>query len=237
MKKFEFELSGLAGVGICIMIGLMVLGNCIGNGIEKIADKDRYVTVKGLAEREVLADKVIWPLPYYCVGNNLEELYNRVKKDQNTIVEFLKSNGINDDEIVMSAPIITDREAQMYTPENIKYRYRVESVVTVMSSQVQKIIELMGSQGELMKNSIAIEQNYSYRTQFEFTGLNNLKPEMIEEATGNARAVAQKFADDSNSKLNGIRRANQGQFSISSDENTPQLKKIRVVTTVDYFLK
>lgn len=237
MKKFEFELSGLAGVGICIMIGLMVLGNCIGNGIEKIADKDRYVTVKGLAEREVLADKVIWPLPYYCVGNNLEELYNRVKKDQNTIVEFLKSNGINDDEIVMSAPIITDREAQMYTPENIKYRYRVESVVTVMSSQVQKIIELMGSQGELMKNGIAIEQNYSYRTQFEFTGLNNLKPEMIEEATGNARAVAQKFADDSSSKLNGIRRANQGQFSISSDENTPQLKKIRVVTTVDYFLK
>ncbi len=237
MKKFEFELSGLAGVGICIMIGLMVLGNCIGNGIERIADKDRYVTVKGLAEREVLADKVIWPLPYYCVGNNLEELYNRVKKDQNTIVEFLKSNGINDDEIVMSAPIITDREAQMYTPENIKYRYRVESVVTVMSSQVQKIIELMGSQAELMKNGIAIEQNYSYRTQFEFTGLNNLKPEMIEEATGNARAVAQKFADDSSSKLNGIRRANQGQFSISSDENTPQLKKIRVVTTVDYFLK
>ncbi|MBQ2878553.1 MAG: SIMPL domain-containing protein [Bacteroidaceae bacterium] len=237
MKKFEFELSGLAGVGICIMIGLMVLGNCVGDSIEKMADKDRYVTVKGLAEREVMADKVIWPLPYYCLGNNLEELYDRVEKDKNIILEFLKENGINSNEIVMSAPIVTDREAQMYAPENIKYRYRVESVITVISSQVEKVIALMGSQAQLMKNGIAIEQNYSYRTQFEFTGLNSLKPEMIEEATSNARAVAQKFADDSKSRLNGIRRANQGQFSINSDENTPQLKKIRVVTTVDYFLK
>ena len=120
MKKFEFELSGLAGVGICIMIGLMVLGNCVGDGIEKMADKDRYVTVKGLAEREVMADKVIWPLPYYCLGNNLEELYDRVEKDKNIILEFLKENGINSNEIVMSAPIVTDREAQMYAPENIK---------------------------------------------------------------------------------------------------------------------
>lgn len=237
MRKIEFELSGLAGVGICIMIGLMVLGNCIGNSIEKMADKDRFVTVKGLAEREVMADKVIWPLPYYCVGNNLEELYNRVEKDKNTIITFLKENGIIDNEIVLSAPTITDREAQMYTPENIKYRYRVATVITVISSQVEKTLELMGNQAELMKKGIAIEQDYSYRTQFEFTGLNELKPEMIEEATRNARAVAQKFADDSNSSLNGIRRANQGQFSINSDENTPQLKKIRVVTTVDYFLK
>ena len=113
----------------------------------------------------------------------------------------------------------------------------MESVITVVSSQVEKVMQLMNSQAELMKQGIAIGEDYRYQTQFEFTQLNELKPQMIEEATRNARAVAQKFADDSKSKLGGIRRANQGQFSISSDSNTPQLKRVRVVTTVDYFLK
>lgn len=233
----KFELSGVTGIGFCIMIGLMVLGNCVGQGIEKIADKDRYVTVKGLAEREVQANKVVWPLPYKCIGNNLGELYNTVEDNKNTIVGFLKGNGIGDDEIFFSAPTVTDREAQSYTPENIKYRYQVEAVVTVISPQVDKVLAMMNSMAELMKQGVAIGQDYSYQTQFEFTALNDLKPEMIEEATRNARAVAQKFADDSKSTLGGIRQANQGQFSITSDRNTPQLKKIRVVTTVDYFLK
>lgn len=237
MKKFEFELSGLSGIGLCIMIGLCVIGSSIGNGLERIADKDRYVTVKGLAEREMMANKVVWPLPYNCVGNNLDELYNTVERNKETIISFLSENGIPDEEIIISAPKVTDREAQAYTPDNIKYRYQVESVVTVISPQVEKVLSLMNSMAELMKKGVAIGQDYRSQTQFEFTSLNELKPEMIEEATRNARAVAQKFADDSKSKLGGIRQANQGQFSISSDQNTPQLKKIRVVTTVDYYLK
>lgn len=237
MKKFEFELSGLSGIGLCILIGLCVIGSSIGNGLERIADKDRYVTVKGLAEREMMANKVVWPLPYNCVGNNLDELYNTVERNKETIISFLSENGIPDEEIIISAPKVTDREAQAYTPDNIKYRYQVESVVTVISPQVEKVLSLMNSMAELMKKGVAIGQDYRSQTQFEFTSLNELKPEMIEEATRNARAVAQKFADDSKSKLGGIRQANQGQFSISSDQNTPQLKKIRVVTTVDYYLK
>lgn len=237
MRKLEFNLSGFSGAGISIMIGLVVLGYFIGNSIEKIADKDRYVTVKGLAEREVKANKIVWPLPFNSVGNNLDELYNTVERNKKAIIGFLQRNGITEKEIILSAPTVTDREAQSYTPENIKYRYRVESVITVISSQVEKVMLLMNSQAELMKQGIAIEQDYRYQTQYEFTLLNDLKPIMVEEATANARSVAQKFADDSKSKLNGIRQARQGQFSISSDPNTPQLKKVRVVTTIDYFLK
>lgn len=234
MKKCSLKTSGL---GLFIMIGLMVLGNCVGNGMKRFADKDRYVTVKGLAEREVMANKVVWPLPFNCVGNNLEELYNEVEKSKRTILSFLESNGITSDEIVLSAPKVTDREAQSYTPDNLKYRYQVESVITIISMQVEKVMQLMNSQADLMKQGVAIGEDYRYQTQFDFTLLNELKPEMIEEATRNARAVAQKFADDSKSELGGIRQASQGQFSITSDQNTPQLKKIRVVTTVDYFLK
>ena len=222
---------------IAIIIGFALLGYFISSGLKSIANQDQYVTVKGLAEREVMANKVVWPLPYNSVGNNLDELYNTVEKNKNTILAFLKNNGIPNEEIILSAPKVTDREAQSYTPDNIKYRYQVESVVTVISPQVEKVMQLMNSMAELMKQGVAIGQDYRYQTEFEFTLLNELKPEMIEEATRNARAVAQKFADDSKSTLGGIRQANQGQFSINSDQNTPQLKKIRVVTTVDYFLK
>lgn len=231
------NLKGVNMAATLLMIGLIIMGYLIGNGIKQFAEKDRYVTVKGLAEREVMSNRVIWPLPFNSVGNNLLELYNTVEKNSDIIVSFLQRHGIKENEIIIGAPTVTDREAQSYTPDNIKYRYQVASVITVISPQVEKVLQLMKSQTELMKQGVAIGENYSYPTRFEFTGLNELKPDMIEEATENARAVAQKFADDSGSKLQGIRRANQGQFSITSDDTTPQIKKIRVVTTVDYYLR
>ena len=111
-----------------------------------------------------------------------------------------------------------------------------EAVITVTSTQVEKVIELMKEQISLMKQDVIISNEYNYNTSFEYTSLNDIKPAMIEEATRNARAVAQKFAEDSGSSLGKIRQATQGQFSISSDETTPQIKNIRVVTTVKYAL-
>lgn len=232
------KLKGLTGAAFLLMVGIVALGYLVAGGIKAFAEKDRYVTVKGLAEREVLANKVVWPLPFNSVGNNLSELYNTVEDKRNIIISFLKSNGITDEEIIVSAPMATDREAQSYVPDNMKYRYSVESLITVISSQVTKVIELKERQAELLKKGVVISEDYMSQTRFEFTQLNDLKPSMIEEATRNARAVAQKFADDSDSKLGGIRQAYQGQFTINnSDETTPQIKRVRVVTTVDYYLK
>ena len=96
----------------------------------------------------------------------------------------------------------------------------------------------MRRQAELMKQGIAIvSEEYSNNVTYEFTGLNRIKPEMVQEATKNARATAQKFADDSGSKLGDIRSAQQGQFSIENrDNNTPYIKRIRVVNTMEYAL-
>lgn len=223
--------------GTAIMIGLIVLGIFIAKGLKSIAFQDQYVTVKGLAEREVLANKVVWPLPYKCVSNDMQELYNAIEKNKEVILSFLKEGGITDNEIVVSVPSVTDRLAQSYVPDNMKYRYQAEAVITVISPQVEKVIELMGSQIALMKKGVIISNEYNYRTQFEYTALNDVKPAMVEEATRNARAVAQKFAEDSDSKLGKIKQASQGQFSITSDETTPQIKQIRVVTTVKYSLE
>ncbi len=224
-------------LGFAIMIGLVALGLFIGKGLTRIANQEQYVTVKGLAEREVMANKVVWPLPYKSVSNDMQELYDGIEKNKNVILSFLKSGGITEDEIIVSAPAVTDRLAQSYVPDNVKFRYQSEAVITVISPQVEKVIELMGKQIELMKDGVIISNEYNYQTQFEYTALNDIKPEMIEEATRNARAVAQKFAEDSGSKLGNIKQASQGQFSISSDETTPQIKNIRVVTTIKYALE
>ena len=229
--------AGKLVTGLAIMTGLIVMGMFIMKGLRSIADRDQYVTVKGLAEREVLADKVVWPLPFKCVSNDMQELYNEIEKNNNIVVGFLKDGGITEDEIIISAPAVTDRLAQSYVPDNIKFRYQAEAVITVTSSQVEKVIDLMKKQVNLMKQGIIISNEYNYNISFEYTSLNDIKPEMVEEATRNARAVAQKFAEDSGSNLGKIRQATQGQFSISSDETTPQIKNIRVVTTVKYALE
>lgn len=224
-------------LGIAIMVGLSILGLFVGKGLKAIAFQDQFVTVKGLAERDVMANKVVWPLPYKSVSNNMQELYDNIENNKNVILSFLKSGGITDNEIIISAPAVTDRLAQSYVPDNVKYRYQSEAVITVISPQVEKVIELMGKQIELMKDGVIISNEYNYQTQFEYTALNDIKPEMVEEATRNARTVAQKFAEDSGCKLGNIKQASQGQFSISSDETTPQIKNIRVVTTVKYALE
>ena len=229
--------AGKLVTGLSIMTGLIVMGMFIMKGLRSIADRDQYVTVKGLAEREVLADKVVWPLPFKCVSNDMQELYNEIEKNNNIVVGFLKDGGITEDEIIISAPAVTDRLAQSYVPDNIKFRYQAEAVITVTSSQVEKVIDLMKKQVNLMKQGVIISNEYNYNISFEYTSLNDIKPEMVEEATRNARAVAQKFAEDSGSNLGKIRQATQGQFSISSDETTPQIKNIRVVTTVKYALE
>lgn len=224
--------------GLFVAVGIIVLGFSLKSGIKGFIQKERVVSVKGLAEKEVEADRVIWPLSYKDIGDNLSVLYNHMEKKNNTIISFLKANGIEESEITVAAPEIIDMQAERYGNNNVPYRYNVTSVLTVTSSKVNLVRKLMTSQSDLLKEGIAISGgDYRYTTQFLFTKLNEVKPGMIEEATKNARATAQKFAEDSDSKLGKIRSASQGQFSISDrDANTPYIKNIRVVTTIDYYL-
>lgn len=196
--------------------------------------------MKGLSEREVKADKVTWPLVYKELGNDPAAMYQLLVYKNRQVVAFLKSAGIKDEDISVNPPVITDRQADNYGNEIMNYRYKAKSVITVTSSDVDKVRSLMRRQSELMKQGIAlVSEEYSNTTvSYEFTGLNKIKPEMIEEATKNARATAQKFADDSESSLGGILSAQQGQFSIEDrDSNTPYIKRLRVVNTIEYSLK
>ena len=224
---------------IVLAIGMVALGAQVKQGINHFVAKDRVVTVKGLAEMEIPANKVTWPLMYKEVGNDLSTLYNKISHTNNAIVDFLKQKGITENEISINAPEIIDMQAERYVGENKTYRYNVTTVITVTSNKVDLVRSLISEQGELLKQGIAITGgDYRYNIQYDYTSLNEIKPQMIEEATKNAREAAQKFAKDSDSELGKIKRAYQGQFSIENrDANTPYIKRIRVVTTIDYSLE
>lgn len=224
-----------------VMIGLFGLGYCVKEGLGDFAQKDSYVSVKGLAEREVPADKVIWPITLKDAGNDVTLMYESMSEKTKKVIAFLKQNGITDAEISSSATNVYDRQAERYANDNVMIRYQMTKVITVTSNKVDLVCKLLSSQEELLKQGVAIATGESWEgnaVNFEFTGLNELKPVMIEEATQNARVVAEKFATDSQSELGKIKYANQGQFSINDrDANTPNIKVVRVVTTIDYYLK
>jgi len=226
-------------LGLFIFLGLGALGYLLSETALGIKGMDRVVTVKGLAEQEVEADVAIWPVKFDEAGNDLEALYGEIGRKSAVIVAFLESRGFREDEITVSQPAVVDRQAQNYgNADRAKFRYAASSTVTLYSRRVAQVRDAMKQIADLGKAGIALsEQNYQNRTQFLYTGLNTLKPGMIEAATKNARTVAGKFAKDSDSRLGKIKTAQQGQFSISDrDSSTPYIKKVRVVSTVTYYL-
>ena len=212
MKNLRIEALVLAaGLTLC---GLFV--NC---GLSSMADRGRTVSVRGLAERQAV--------------------YADVNAANAKIVAFLKAGGMTDDEISCNAPQVIDLLADRYSDQGrIRERYNVTSTITVASGKVDTVNALMKRMGELLKQGVAIAaSDYSTTTQYEFRGLNDIKPAMIEEATKKAREAAEKFADDSGSRLGNIQKATQGLFSIEDrDQYTPHIKTVRVVTMVDYAL-
>lgn len=233
-------MKGYSKEALILCVGLIIMGACIADGLTSAFQSDRIVTVKGLSEREVPADKVIWPLVYKELGNDPAEMYDRLATKNRKVIDFLKEKGIAEKEICESAIQVSDRQADSYDQNNVLYRYKATSVITVTSSQVELIRKIMQSQSELMKMGIALvtEEYGTNIVKYEFMGLNKIKPDMIEESTKNARATAEKFAKDSESKLGKIRSASQGQFSIDNrDSNTPYIKRIRVVSTIEYYIE
>ena len=226
--------------GLFVMIGLVVLGMMMPRAVDKFRSFDRTVNVKGLCEKEVKADKVIWPVVYRIMANDVQSVYDQTDSNNAEIIDFLKAGGIKDSEITVSVPEISDKYATEYGSNDRAFRYIAKNVITVYTSDVDAVLALMSRQSDLLKKGIVTggSNQWENPVEFKYEGLNEIKPEMIEEATRNAREAAQKFAKDSDSRLGKIKTANQGTFTIENrDSNTPYIKKVRVVTSVTYYLK
>lgn len=222
-----------------LALGITLLGVMIKSGIVNFKEYDRVVTVKGLSEKVVEADKVIWPITYKVVGNDLPILYDKMEASNGKIFSYLAEYGIEKGDISVAIPIIMDLHADPWREQDNKPRYNITSVITVTSEDVAKVRNAMKDVMELMKRGIAVSSDTygSSAVSFTYNSLNEIKPEMIEEATSNGREAAEKFAADSGSRLGKIKTATQGQFSISvPDINAPHKKLVRVVTTIQYYL-
>lgn len=224
---------------VILALGIVVLGLCIKWGIDDFANKDRRVTVKGLAEREVEADKVTWPILTKELGDQLPELYKRINVTTDKVRTFLKKKGVKDSEISVNAPVVIDLNADQYNTGRHNYRYNITSTVTVTSRNVKLVRGIIARQGELLQEGVAVvDGGYGNGVEYEYVSFRQMKPKMMQEAIKNAEQTALQFAENSNSRLNKILTADQGQFSIENrDGNTPYIKKVRVVTTVTYSLK
>lgn len=226
--------------GLFIGLGILLGALSLRNGIVKTQDAQRVVSVKGLSEIQVPADKVTWPIVFKEVNNDLVTLYNNLEKKNKRVIAFLQAQGISAEEITVSPPDIIDYETERYMSPEKRDRFNGTSIITVSSTKVDAVREVIPQIAELIREGIAISANRPYDNpiRYEFTGLNDVKPAMIAEATQNARSSAEKFAVDSQSKLGKIKTASQGQMAIyDRDENSPHIKTLRVVTTVVYYLK
>jgi hypothetical protein len=226
-------------LGFFIFLGLSFLGYLLGESAIRFKEYERTVRVKGLAEKEYPADIVLWPIQFTEANNDLAAMYSSLEQSNHKIQKFLVKSGIDPQEITISPPAITDKLAQQYSNSpRAKFRYTAVQTITVYSKKVEDVRKIITKLAELGKQGIVFKSgDYRNTTEYIFTRLNSVKPDMVEEATTKAREVAEKFAKDSNSTLGKIKRATQGQFTISArDRNNPHIKKIRVVSTVEYYL-
>lgn len=217
-----------------VAVGLALLGLFVKQGIDNMAFRDRQVTVKGLAEKEVMANRVTWPIQYSVAGDDLLALYDKVTANNNKIIKFLTDNGIERNEISVNPPDTYNATTNQYSSGNFRFNYSLTCNVTVTTSKVNKVRDLLNRQSELLKEGIPYSNSY---INYEYTDLNSIKPEMIAEATKNARTAAAQFAEDSESEVGKMKTASQGQFSIEDINSTPWLKKVRVVSTIVYYLE
>jgi hypothetical protein len=239
-----------AVLGVCLLLGLVVGGWVLGSEIKDIKLADRYVTVKGLVERIVKSDMAIWPVSFKETGNDLPQVFAKSQTDKEAVLKFFAAQGVTPKEISVGQIKVTDKLANEYSGNNTGPRYIVEQTVTVQSGDVDKIAKAGEKTADLVQAGIVVGGSEGQGgIKYKFNGLNALKPDMITEATRNARDSANRFAADSGSQVGSIKSASQGVFSISAADSistgddgggdsgdASMMKKVRVVATVDYYL-
>lgn len=223
---------------LVLAVALSLVAISVKSGLLQFRDADRIVSVKGLAERAVDADLALWPINFVVTGNALDVLQAELEKQQAKVRSFLLLSGFAEQDIQLSMPRIVDQHLNSYGQTLPPERYRAEVTVLVRTAEVQRVREVMQNVGELVRSGVALSQSYEFQPQFLFTRLESIKPDMISDATRDARAAADRFAEDANAVVSGIRRASQGYFSIEDvDPYTPERKRVRVVTSIDYILQ
>ncbi|QJD58818.1 SIMPL domain-containing protein [Pseudomonas sp. gcc21] len=233
-------MTAITGIlaALIVATALVLMAMSLKSGLLQFGGADRVVSVKGLAERNVEADLALWPVSFSVADDSLDRLQGKIEEQQGLVRSFLLLRGFVESDIQLSMPRITDQHANTYGNTLSPERYRAEVTVLVRTQDIESVQSGMQTVGELVKSGIALTQNYDSQPRFLFTRLELIKADMIADATRDARAAADQFARDADAEVGSIRRASQGYFSIDDvDPYTPQVKRVRVVTNIDYSLR
>lgn len=221
-----------------ISVVILLAALIVAGGMSQIARQQRTVTVRGLAERDVPADMAIYPLTFSVGSNDLSQLQADILAKIEIVKAYLQEKGLTEADYTIKSADITDNSVNPWLTEKGRYTYLAKQVILVRSSNVEAVMAAQASSLDLAGKGIAVSQDYDSMISFEFTKLNDIKPEMIAEATQNAREVAEQFARDSHSKVGKISQATQGYFTIeNAAQGLEQVKHVRVVTSIVYLLK
>ncbi len=229
-----------AVLGAFLAIGLAIFGYQVGRAVKLGREFDRYFTVRGLSEREVKATLVIWPMRTIATGETLAELQASIADAKAVVTAFLHENGVPQEEIIYGLPDISDTIGSRKKDDVVVLpRYNATIILVVRSRNVDLVKSAIQKSEALIAKGVPLANpEYGQRVSFEFDGVNALKPAMIQEATANARQAAERFAEDSQAEVGAIRKATQGVVDIQDrDIASPELKIVRVVTTVEFFIK
>lgn len=208
-------------------------------GLANIITPERSVSVRGLAEREVDADLAVWNMSFSMGENNLESMQKSILEKTEVIKKYLIKHGLEESDFTVKPAAITDNSLNSYMDQTkITYKFVAQQTILVRSGKIEAVKSAYADSLELVSAGIAVSQDYDSKVSYEFTKLNDIKPEMIAEATKNARTAAEQFAHDSNSKVGKIKKATQGLFTIEDAAvGLEDKKSVRVVNTVEYLLK
>lgn len=222
-------------IGISIVMAAVILAV----GLANIITPERSVSVRGLAEREVDADLAVWNMSFSMGENSLESMQKSILEKTEVIKKYLIKHGLEESDFTVKPAAITDNSLNSYMDQTkITYKFVAQQTILVRSGKIEAVKSAYADSLELVSAGIAVSQDYDSKVSYEFTKLNDIKPEMIAEATKNARTAAEKFAHDSNSKVGKIKKATQGLFTIEDAAvGLEDKKSVRVVNTVEYLLK
>ena len=239
-------------LGGCLLLGLAGAGFLIGNGAARFRGELRTVTVKGLVEREVRADQAVWRLGLRRASEDVRDAQAKIAADRDAAVAFLLKQGFAEAEIEREPARTIDKLAREFTPSGgaaDRLRYIVTTSLTVKTANVDLVRTSLGAADELLKAGIVLDgdrEGAAANPRYVVSKFNELRPQLLAEATKNARATAQQFASDSGAQIGKIRSANQGMIQIfgldGSDESGPfsptssVFKRIRVVSTFEFDL-
>ncbi|MDG5501369.1 SIMPL domain-containing protein [Marinobacter sp. BGYM27] len=230
---------------LVLSIGAVIAAWQVADGLRDLKTGDRYVTVKGVAEREVEANLALWPLRFVATGDTLEQAQTTARKSRDSISAFLKLQAIEADAVELQRIDVTDTQANPYNSGNGGKRFIVNQTLMIRSNDIGKVKQAAQAMGDLVDSGVVLSGDYGASgPTYLFDDLNSIKPAMIAEATAAARDAAQQFATDAGAEVGGLRRANQGVFQILPRDQAPGIteaqqpvKTVRVVSTIQYYLK